>query len=187
MNQRQEHIESLSESKLVEFCIEGDRKCQELLYRRYAKKMFVVCKRYAKDGDEAMDFLQEGFIEVFRKLKNYRNEGSLEGWVRKVIVYRSIDALRREKRYHEVNSEFHSDIITEPEEYDLQSAANITADKIRELVNQLPGKAGLVLKLFALEGLSHREIAEYLEISEGTSKSQLNRARSLLKAALASG
>lgn len=178
-----ENIE-ITEENLVKGCIEDDRKYQEQLYKRYAKKMFVVCKSFARDRDEAMDFLQEGFIEVFRKLSDYRFEGSLEGWVRRVIVYKSIDKLRQEKRYQEVVRDFDEKGVSLPEEFELESAKNDNQKKIRELVNQLPGKAGLILKLYVLEGLTHKEIAEHLEISEGTSKSQLNRARKLLKVAL---
>lgn len=169
---------------LINGCINDERKYQELLYKKYAKKMFVVCKSYARDRDEAMDFLQEGFIEVFKNLNNYRFEGSLEGWIRKVIVYKSIDKLRKEKRYQEVVRDFDEKGVSLPVEFELEGAKDDTKKKIRELVNQLPGKAGLILKLYVLEGLTHKEIAEHLEISEGTSKSQLNRARKLLKVAL---
>jgi RNA polymerase sigma-70 factor (ECF subfamily) len=183
MSNVSENIE-ITEEALVKGCIEDDRKYQEQLYKRYAKKMFVVCKSYARDRDEAMDFLQEGFIEVFRKLNDYRFEGSLEGWVRRVIVYKSIDKLRQEKRYQEVVRDFDEKGVSLPVEFELEEAKTDNQKKIRELVNQLPGKAGLILKLFVLEGLTHKEIAEHLEITEGTSKSQLNRARKLLKVAL---
>ncbi|MBD3637021.1 MAG: sigma-70 family RNA polymerase sigma factor [Crocinitomicaceae bacterium] len=183
MDRNFDDIELLNERVLVQKCIEDDRRYQEALYRKFAKKMFNVCKRYAADNDEAMDFLQEGFIEVFKKLKNFRFEGSLEGWVRRVIIFKTIDALRKEKRYQAVISDADVELQTEALEYEILNNYN-RAEKIRELVNQLPGKAGLVLKLFVIEGLTHKEIAEHLEISEGTSKSQLNRARTLLKASL---
>lgn len=183
MSLKLENIDLLDEKTLVEKCIEDIRVYQEAFYRKFAKKMYQVCKRYAKDNDQAMDFLQEGFIEVFKKLKNYRFEGSLEGWVRRVIVFKTIDALRREKRYEEIIGELDVDLQIEAEEYEVLQHQT-TADKLREMVNQLPGKAGLVLKLFVIEGLTHAEISEHLEISIGTSKSQLNRARTLLKASL---
>ncbi|UKN01286.1 sigma-70 family RNA polymerase sigma factor [Paracrocinitomix mangrovi] len=185
MDNNFENIEFLDDRFLVQKCIEDDRRYQEALYRKFAKKMFQVCKRYARDNDEAMDFLQEGFIEVFKKLENYRFEGSLEGWVRKVIVFRTIDVLRKEKRYQEIIGELDAELHVEAEEFELLSGQT-TAERLRELVNQLPGKAGLVLKLFVIEGLTHPEIAEHLEISIGTSKSQLNRARTLIKASLKS-
>lgn len=184
MENHNKHTEELDERELVEGCLNDDRKFQKELYKRFAKQMYVVCKRYARDRDEAMDFLQEGFIEVFRKLSSYRFEGSLGGWIRRVIVYKTIDELRKENRYQEIAREFESELHTDAHSFELENTGKLNADRIRDLVNELPGKAGLVLKLFALEGLSHKEIAEYLEISEGTSKSQLNRARTLLKVAL---
>lgn len=174
----------ITDETLIKGCINDERKYQEILYKKYAKKMFLVCKSYARDRDEAMDFLQEGFIEVFKKLENYRFEGSLEGWVRRVVVFKSIDRLRKEKRYQEVLRAYDEKGVSAPVEFELEEASSNSKSKIRELVNELPGKAGLILKLFVLEGLTHKEIAEHLEISEGTSKSQLNRARSLLKTAL---
>tara|TARA_B100000508_G_scaffold130740_1_gene118346 strand:- start:54962 stop:55522 length:561 start_codon:yes stop_codon:yes gene_type:complete len=179
------HIEE-QDRALVKGCLEDDRKAQEELYKKFAKQMYVVCKRYARDRDEAMDFLQEGFIEVFRKLHRYRFEGPLGGWIRRVIVYKTIDALRKENRYQEVAREFDAELKTEAQTFELENVKELKADRVRNLVNELPGKAGLVLKLFALEGLSHKEIAEYLDITIGTSKSQLNRARTLLKEALES-
>lgn len=176
--------DQITDATLVEGCINDERKYQEILYKKYAKKMFSVCKSYARDRDEAMDFLQEGFIEVFKKLENYRFEGSLEGWIRRVVVFKSIDKLRKEKRYQEVVKAFDEKGVSLPVEFELEETNTNSKNKIRELVDDLPGKAGLILKLFVLEGLTHKEIAEHLEISEGTSKSQLNRARTLLKTAL---
>ncbi len=183
MSSNLKNIEQLDEKILIQKCIEDDRLYQEALYRKFAKKMFQVCKRYTGDSDEAMDFLQLGFIEVFSKLKNYRFEGSLEGWIRRVITFKTIDALRKEKRYQEVIGELDIELQVEAEEFELWDKQT-NAERLRELVNQLPGKAALVLKLFVIEGLTHNEIAEHLDISVGTSKSQLNRARTLLKASL---
>ncbi len=171
------------DQELVKGCLEDDRTAQEKLYRKYAPQMYAVCLNYASDRDQAMDFLQDGFIEVFRKINNYRAEGALGGWIRRLIIYKTIDALRKEKRYQEIIrlAEQEQEVI--PEEFELPNIKNGT-QRIRELVDELPGKAALVLKLYVLEGLTHQEIAEYLEISVGTSKSQLNRARTLLKASL---
>jgi len=179
MADKKNHID-LEEKAIVEGCINDDRHYQELLYKKYGAKMYNVCRSYASDRSQAMDFLQEGFIEVFKKIGNFRFEGSLEGWVRRVVVFRTIDALRKEKRYQEViNLQVDSAFVL-PEEYEIEETKT-KKEKLRELVNNLPGKAGLVLKLYVLEGLTHQEIADYLEISVGTSKSQLNRARTLLK------
>ena len=142
--------------------------------------MFAVCKYYTDDRDEACDFLQEGFITVFRKLERYKSDGSLEGWIRRIIVNTALQAIRKKKVYQQ-----HYDLIkieqeelysTESEEYE------INPKEIIQWVNELPKKAGLIMKLYAIEGYTHPEIAEILDVSVGTSKSQLNRARALLRA-----
>ncbi|MBN4071396.1 sigma-70 family RNA polymerase sigma factor [Crocinitomix catalasitica] len=183
MNPDLVNIDLGDEHLLVNKCIEDDRKYQEIFYRRYAKTMYRVCKTYTEDRDEAMDFLQEGFVTVFRSLKNYRFEGSLEGWVKKVIVFKTIDELRKRKRYEEVITDYHLESVSDLEG-EADSSFLPSAEKIRALVNSLPGKAGLVLKLYVLEGLTHVEIAEHMDITVGTSKSQLNRARQLIKASI---
>ena len=177
-----EYIDTDDEELLIQKCIEDDRLHQEAFYKKFAPKMYAVCKNYADSGDEAMDFLQDGFISVFNNLHKYRFEGSLEGWVRKVIVFRTIEAIRRKKRYKEVLSEIEPESV-EQEEFELENT-NVSAEKIRNLVNNLPEKAGLVIKLYAIEGFTHSEIAEIMGVSIGTSKSQLNRARQLLKEGL---
>lgn len=156
------------------------REAQETLYRRFADKMFAVCKYYTDDRDEACDFLQEGFITVFRKLDRFKAQGSLEGWIRRIIVNTALQAIRKKKVYHE-----HYDLI-KIEQEELYSAEEFNSEvnpkEIIQWVNELPKKAGLIMKLYAIEGFTHPEIAEMLDVSVGTSKSQLNRARTLLKA-----
>ena len=181
MNRYKEN--KISEKELIEHCIADDRKYQEIFYKRFAPTMYRICQNYATDRDEAMDFLQEGFIAVFDNLHKYRFEGSLEGWIKKVIIYKIIDLLRGKKRYYEALAKMDNEQFDEQEEFELENA-QISAEKIKNLVNYLPEKASLVLKLYALEGYTHKEIAEILNISVGTSKSQLNRARKMLKAAL---
>ena len=169
----------ISDQELVAQCLNNNRKAQEELYRRHADKMFSVCKYYANDRDEACDFLQEGFITVFRKLDRYKFDGSLEGWIRKIIVNTALQELRKKKSFYE-----HYDLI-KIEQEDLIAPENldetISPKDVIRLVNDLPKKAGLILKLYAIEGYTHPEIATILDISVGTSKSQLNRARTLLK------
>lgn len=163
----------------IKACLKDDRSAQEKLYREYAPKMYAVCKSYADSRDEAMDMLQEGFIAVFNSLKNYRFDGALEGWIRKIIVYKCIDLLRSKKRYNEKLEVFASDYKSLNEGNDIEYPQD--GEMIKSFINNLPGKAGLILKLFILEGYSHKEISDLLEISIGTSKSQLNRAKQLLK------
>jgi len=134
---------------------------------------------YADSRDEAADFLQDGFITVFGKLHMFKFQGSLEGWVRRIIVNTALSALRKKKRFNEMLDEVENmqDVSTE----EVEEIEHISSSKVIEVVNGLPGKAAVVLKLFAIEGYSHPEIAEIMDISVGTSKSQLNRARNLVK------
>lgn len=168
----------ISDEELVRSCIQGKRSFQEILYRRFADEMFKVCKYYADDRDEACDFLQEGFIKVFKKLEQFQN-GSLEGWIRRIMVNTALQAIRKKKVF-----EKHYDLIKKNEEQ-LQNDEEIeyraTPEEIVRWVNDLPQKSGLIFKLYVLEGYTHPEISEYLDISVGTSKSQLSRARTLLK------
>lgn len=169
-------IKYKNESDLVKACLNQKRDAQEQLYRTFADKMFAICKAYAKDRDEACEFLQLGFIKVFNKLENYSFKGSLEGWIRRVIVTTALQELRKSKTYHMNIDEMHD--IQEVEQN--EEIQKIPFQKVVEYVNELPKKAGLILKLYAIEGFSHKEIAEELSISVSTSKSQLNYARKLL-------
>lgn len=142
--------------------------------------MFNVSLTYTDDEDEACDILQEGFIKVFRNIHSFKSDGSLEGWVRRIMVNTALEFYRKRKRQKEVMEVYENFI--EPKIDGILEKINM--DNLIGLVNQLPSKAQMVLKLYAVEGYSHKEIAEQMEISEGTSKSQLNRARFLLKEAI---
>lgn len=175
---------AIDEHELVQECINENRSYQEQFYYRFAKPVFSVCLKYSNNKDDAADFLQEGFIHVFKNLHNYRFEGSLEGWVKQVVKFKILDLIRSNSRYEKmIHSLEPSDLVSEDSFYDL-SESQLSNEKIIQLVNNLPGKAGLILKLYVLDGLTHKEIADYLNISIGTSKSQLNRARALLKVEL---
>ena len=166
------------EKILITRCLNSERSAQELLYKTYCNKMYTVCTYYAENRDEAADFLQEGFITVFGKLHMFKFKGSLEGWIRRIVVNTALTALRKKKRMLVVSDEFDQIADFSEEEVEIQT---VSKTKVIHLVNNLPSKAGLVLKLFAIEGYSHQEISEILDISVGTSKSQLSRARKLLK------
>ena len=183
MSKKESNIELYSDEELVKGCINDDRFYQEMLYRKFAPSMYQVCMNYANSRDEAMEYLQNGFISVYNDIHKFRNEGALGGWIRRVIVYRTIDALRKEKRYQEVISDFDAPVQNDPEEFEFDTSKE-KMQKLVSIVNELPVKAGLVLKLYAIEGYTHQEIAEILEITVGTSKSQLNRARALVKEAI---
>lgn len=166
-----------SDSELVEGCLQGHRDSQQQLYKKYASKMFGVCLGYAKDRDDAKDIMQEGFIKVFGSLKNYKGDGSLEGWVRRIIVNTAIDYYRKSlKERNSVDIEDARDLPVE-----VSVLERMQATELLELVNRLPDGARMIFNLYVVEGYTHKEIAEMLQINQGTSKSQFARARTLLQ------
>jgi len=168
----------MDDNTLVLECVKCNPKAQRLLFDKFASKMLTVCLRYAKDTAEAEDVLQEGFVKVFGKLSDFKMEGSLEGWIRRIMVNTSLDAIRKNKKYL-------TDAKLEDVEYkisSLESASDqLQADDLMKLVHALPQGYKVVFNLFAIEGYSHREIADLLGVSENTSKSQYSRARAHLR------
>lgn len=175
---------------IIEGCIKGKRKYQKQLFEKYYGKMTAVCLRYARDEDEAQDMVQNGFIKVFNKLDVYNYTGSFEGWVRRIMVNTAIDLIRKNKNntysIEEESSipaiEEENGIILEEEMYDL----NVKANKAIEAISRLSSGYKMVFNLYVMEGYTHKEIAEYLGISEGTSKSNLAKAKQKLRALLSS-
>jgi RNA polymerase sigma-70 factor (ECF subfamily) len=162
---------------IIEECVSGNVRAQETLYNMLAPKMFGVCLRYSKDRTEAEDNLQEGFIKVFTYLKNFRHEGSLEGWVRRIMVNVSIEKFRKQHVMHPVEDVS----IYDSKNYSNDIVEKITADELMGLIQDLPPRYRMVFNLFVMEGLNHKEISEAMQISEGTSKSNLARGREILK------
>ncbi|MFO8234840.1 MAG: RNA polymerase sigma factor [Bacteroidales bacterium] len=167
-----------SDLELWEGCKKNQRKYQELLYRKYAKKMYALCLSYAKERTMAQDILQDGFVKVFRHIKTYKAQGSLEGWIRKIITNTALDHLRQKSKQFEYIDQ-NKDI--EEEKFEKDILEKINTDGILAKVAQLPNGARVVFNLYALEGYTHREIANKLDITEGTSKSQYKRARAMLQ------
>jgi len=168
---------NLLDSDLIKGCISGDRRMQELLYKKFSPKMYAICLRYAGNTDDAQDLLQEGFIKVFKNLEKFRNEGSFEGWMRRVFVNTSIEHFRRKVN---LNS------ITENEEKGIEDSTwnvldSLAEKDIIELIQELSPGYRTVFNLYVVEGYSHKEIGDMLGISEGTSKSQLARAKMILQ------
>ncbi len=176
------NTELYTEEDLIKGCRQGKRPFQEMLYRRYAKKMYGICLSYAGDRDFAQDMLQVAFIKVFRNLDNFEERGSLEGWIRRIVVRTAIDLLRQKtgkENFFEditIDSSLNTDTIV----YN-QALPDLGLKELMGFISRLPEGARMVFNLFALEGYSHKEIAQELNISEGTSKSQFNRARNILK------
>ena|ERR1700754_3023477 len=168
--------------QLIDRCKAGERKAQELLYKQFAAKMLAVCMRYAMDRMEAEDMLQNGFIKVFQKIADYRGEGSFEGWVRRIMVHSSIEYYRK---HHKVLQVVNADDAANEPSVDPLAISNLDARVLLGLIQQLAPGYRIVFNLYALEGYSHKEIAAMTGISEGASKSQLSRARGILKEQIA--
>ena len=173
-------MQDFSEEEILKQCLKGDRIFQKILYDRYAGKMLDVCFRYANSREEAEDVLQEAFITVFEKLQQFRSEGSLEGWIRRIMINKSIEHYRKASRLFtivNVNIEEESNKFVSSEDI----ISNISSKELLELVQELSPVYRMVFNLFAFEGMKHKEIAQELGISEGTSKSNLSDARATLK------
>lgn len=175
-------MEKYSEIQIVKGCIKNDRKFQEILYKKYSPQMFTLTLSYTRDRPTAKDILQESFLKVFDKISTYEGSGALNGWIRKIIVHTAIDHLRKYKhelQWTELGEEFDNELVDQS----LMESLNLESVLVR--LNELPNGARVVFNLYAIEGYTHKEIAERLDISEGTSKSQFNRARMLLQKMLA--
>ncbi len=164
-------------TNIIRDCARGKVHAQEKLYRMFAPKMFGVCLRYAKDRTEAEDNLQDGFVKVFTKIKSFRHEGSFEGWIRRIMVNVCLQKFRKQNLMYPVE-----DVgIYENQDYSESAVEKLTADELLKLVQQLPPRYRMVFNLFVMEGMNHQEISEIMEITVGTSKSNLARARDILK------
>jgi RNA polymerase sigma-70 factor (ECF subfamily) len=166
-----------NESQLIKRAARGNREAQQKLYELHSGKMLSVCRQYVKDLHHAEEVMLNGFYKVFTHLKDFRQEGSFEGWVRRIMIREAISFLRSQKdlefqEEEEVMGKWHfSDPVT----------AELNADHIQSLIDNLPEGYKAVFVLYAVEGYKHSEIAKMLKISEGTSKSQLFKARKMLQ------
>lgn len=168
-------IDPDTEEELVQGCIRQDRRAQRALYGRFSSRMLAVCMRYAKDRDEAQDLLQEGFITVFSKISTFNSAGSLEGWMRRIFVNTALMRLRK------------GDVLRGAADVDEPVARSVSSEEdilsgiggqdIMRMIAQMPEGFRTVFNMNVIEGYSHQEISRELGISEGTSRSQLSRAR----------
>ena len=170
-------MENLNLNTIWQGCRAEDKKSQALLSAYFSKKMFVVCLRYAQSTLEAEDILQNGFIKVFTKPHLYDGKGSLEGWIKRIMVNTAIESYRRSKdKITDSIQEHHHNTV-----HSYFTSDNSSYKDLLQLIKELPLGYKTVFNLYAIEGYSHKEIAEMLGISEGSSKSQLSRARALLQ------
>lgn len=168
----------MTEEVLLQGCLKNDATAQQELYQRYSPKMLSVCYRYAKNREDAEDMLQEGFIKVFSQITKFENRGSLEGWILRIIVHTCINHLKKNKKFNEhVDLAYAGNIIIR-EDY---IPSIIQAKQIVETIRTLPIGYRTVLNLYAIEGYSHKEIGQLLDIEESTSRSQYTRAKNMLE------
>ncbi len=164
------------ERDLVERCLRGERRAQEAFYRRYAPPALTVCRKYASGREEAMDLLNTGMMKVFDKLDQFRWEGSLEGWIKRLVFHSAIDTYRRNRKHRPTLELANWDQAT-----DDTVTHRLYADDLCRMIELLPATSKEVFWLFAVEGYSHAEIAGKLDFSEGNSRWHLSKARQMLR------
>ena len=164
--------------QMLSGCIAKNAAAQEALYHRFSPKMLGVCYRFAKNREDAEDMLQEGFIKVFMQIQQFRGEGSLEGWIRRIVVHTCINILKKNKKFNESVDIIHANGLMGKDDF---IPSIIQAKQVVECIRSLPLGYKTVLNLYVLEGFSHREIGEILDIEESTSRSQYTRARIMLE------
>lgn len=171
------HISDWNEAQIIEGCVAGNRHFQEMLYHHFASKMMGVCMRYSNNYHTAEDILQEGFIKVFTYIEKYRGEGSFEGWIRRIFVNTAIEHYRKNSKMFATDDlqSLESNIIND------DAVSNLSAKDLVAYIQQMSPGYRTVFNMYVVEGYSHKEIAQMLGISEGTSKSQLARARVILQ------
>ena len=168
----------MTEEAILKGCIENDATAQRELYNKYSPKMLSVCYRFAHNREDAEDMLQEGFIKVFTQIHSFENRGAFEGWIRRIIVHTCINILKKNKKFNESVDIIHATGLQIREE---TVPSVIQAKQVVECIRMLPLGYRTVLNLYAIEGYSHREIAEMLTIEESTSRSQYTRAKAMLE------
>lgn len=169
-----------TEAQLIVALKRGESRAHKIVYERFAGKMLAVCTRYCANKDDAEEVMLDGFMRAFEKIEQFREEGSFEGWIRRIMVTESLMFLRKAKQWRQ---EVPIDEVTVEPDYEWADTSVNESDLMR-LVNQLPDGYRTIFNLYAIEGYAHAEIAEMLGISEGTSKSQLSRARIILQTSL---
>jgi RNA polymerase sigma-70 factor (ECF subfamily) len=164
-------------SEIISGCLEGNPTAQEELYHKFASKMFAVCLRYCGDFEEAKDVLQDGFVRIFTNLHQFNEKGSFEGWIRRIMINTALEKYRDKYYLNRVdNQDERIEIRVEDDVYE-----DLSAQDLMKMIQELSPKYRMVFNLYAIEGYSHKEISALLKISEGTSKSNLSRARAILQ------
>ena len=168
----------MTEEQMLQGCLKNNASTQEALYNRFSPRMLGVCYRFARNREDAEDMMQEGFIKVFSQIHQFRGQGALEGWIRRIIVHTCINILKKNKKFSDSVDLFHASTL-HLNENNIPSL--LQAKQVVECIRLLPLGYKTVLNLYAIEGYSHREIASILDIEESTSRSQYTRAKSMLE------
>lgn len=163
------------QEQLIHECTRNNTKAQEQLYRQLSPKLFAVCLKYSRSYEEAQDNLQESFLLVLEKIHLYKHKGSFEGWAKRVVINYILQQYRKQNIFDIVSENFPEEVEIETDE------ENITLDFLTRIIQELPDRYRLVFNLYVLDDYSHKEIAEMLQINIGTSKSNLARAKAILK------
>ncbi|MDP3313815.1 RNA polymerase sigma factor [Lutibacter sp.] len=163
-------------NKLIKKCAKNDRVAQEEIYQLFAGKLFSICLKYSKNKQEAQDNFQDGFITIFSKIGQFNFKGSFEGWLKRVMVNTILLKYRKKRVLNIVTEDIPDEVIV-----DVDDDIEISLDFLLNLINELPERYRLVFNMYVLDGYSHKEISSMLLIAEGTSKSNLARARGILK------
>ena len=175
----QSEFHLMTDEQLVKECLQEKAAAQKLLFDRFSRIMMTVCLRYAQDTLEAQDIMQDGFIKVFNSLDKFHHDGSLEGWVKRIMINTALDAYRRNKKRRNALE------LDDENAMEISDQENVLGDIsikfLLKLIQDLPEGYRMVFNMFAIEGYSHKEIAKELNISVNTSKSQYSRARSYLQ------
>lgn len=164
-------------SKLIARALQNDRRAQQELFQQFSPKMLGVCRRYLKSDDLAEEVMLSGFLKIFTHLADFKSEGSFEGWMRRIMINESISQLRKDKKLKFISESEIENMV----EYSTSMDTALEAADIQKLIDGLPDGYKTVFVLYVVEGYKHSEIAELLQISENTSKSQLFKARKLLQ------
>ena len=167
----------MNENELIRGCQNMDGTAQYRLFQTYAGKLMTICRRYAIDSHEAEDMLQEAFINIFKHIKQYKSIGSFEGWIRRITVNAALQVLQKRKiRFTEIKN-----VQFEPESSDNSVLSDLDTEDLLKVISLLPAGYRTVFNLFVVEGYSHEEISQLMKIRTATSRSQLSKARAMLR------
>lgn len=170
----------MNELRMIAACKNQDREAQRELYNEYSRKMYAICLRYMPDEDSAKDLLQDGFIKVFSSIESFQGKGSFEGWIKRIFVNLALETIRKQKNIFSRPDDIQMlpDVVDDTTDDEMY---RISETELLRMIKELPKGYSTIFNLYAVEDLSHKEIADMLDINEGTSRSQYVRARRILQ------